>query len=68
MAGKYQKPQIMPPRGADMASMQSMGKYMERHAKRVNDTFAEVYAIISELKEENRKLKETMKGVQSSGE
>lgn len=68
MAGKYQKPQIMPPRGADMASMQSMGRYMERHAKRVNDAFAEVYAIISELKEENKKLKETMKGAQSSGE
>ena len=68
MAGKYQKPQIMPPRGADMASMQSMGKYMERHAKRVNDAFAEVYAIISELKEENRKLRETRKGAQSSGE
>lgn len=68
MAGKYQRPQIMPPKGADMDSMQSMGKYMERHAKRVNDAFAEVYAIISELKEENRKLRETMKGAQSSGE
>ena len=68
MAGKYQRPQIMPPRGTDMASMQNMGKYMEKPAKLVNDAFAEVYAIISELKEDTRKMKETMKGVQSSGE
>lgn len=68
MAGKYQRPQIMPPKGADMSSMQNMGKYMEKHAKRVNDAFAEVYAMLSELKEENKKLKETMKGAQSSGE
>ena len=31
---RNQKPQIMPPRVTDMASMQNMGKYTEKHGGR----------------------------------
>lgn len=58
MAGKYQRPQIMPPKPADMASVQAMGKYMEKHTRRVNDALAEVYRLLSAMQESREQTKE----------
>lgn len=68
MAGKYQRPQIMPPSSADLRNAESMGRYLERHARRVNDAFAEVYALMDKMKAENEKLKTQLAEVTENGE
>lgn len=55
MAGKYQRPQIMPPKAADMASTQAMGRYMEKHVRKMNDALAEIYRILSVMQENAEK-------------
>ena len=67
MAGKYQRPQIMPPSASDLKNMESIGRYIERHARRVNDAFAEVYTKMSALEEENRKLRAQAKEAAGNG-
>lgn len=68
MAGKYQRPQIMPPSGADMRNQESRDAYLARHARRVNDAFAEVYAMLDKVKKENETLRALIAEVRDGGQ
>lgn len=51
MLKKMQRPQIMPPSAADLRNEKAMGEYMQKLARAVNNTFAEVYAKLSAMEE-----------------
>ena len=68
MTGKYQRPQIMPPSATDLRNQESRDAYLQRHARRVNDAFAEVYAMLDKMKKENEALKAQLAEVKANGE
>lgn len=67
MAGKHQRPQIMPPSMTDLKTQESRSRYLEKHARRVNDAFAEVYALFDKQTAEMEKLKAELEGVKRNG-
>ncbi len=67
MAGKHQRPQIMPPSMTDLKTQESRNRYHEKHARQVNGAFADVYALFDKQAAEIEKLRAELEGVKRNG-
>lgn len=62
MAGRYQRPQIMPPGAGDLRSMESMARYIDRMARQMNNALADIYAKMNADREKTEKAASASQG------